>query len=147
MRRTAFRRKEPPPSLARVRQWSGAAPTPRAPARAVLVVSRAFSPRPKEEPLQHLGYMALVRKLPCARCSTIAIPRQFCHADEGKGGMLKTDCRRGWPGCDACHYFVGSTGRMGKEGRREFEAYAAACTRLLIEVSGKWPKRLPRWPG
>lgn len=147
MKRVAFRRAEPPPSSARVKQWTGPTPTARKPAVAMLVAPRRIVTLPKENALQHKGYMAEVRKIACRRCWTIAIPRQFCHSDEGKGERIKTDCRRGWSGCPPCHYFVGSTGRMGKEGRREFESFASASTRAEIEATGKWPKRLPKWSG
>lgn len=150
LKRTAFRRKEPPLSLARVRQWLGPSPTPRAPARAVLASPRAISPQPKSAPIQNETYMAAVRKLPCARCWTISEPRQFCHADFApgpniKGTGIKTDCRLGFPGCATCHHYIGSTGHMSKEGRREFEVYAGACTRRQIEFAGLWPRKLPMW--
>lgn len=99
----------------------------------------------KEKPLQHLGYMAIVRMFPCARCGTNSLPRDFCHADEGKGTGIKTDCRRGWPGCRVCHEFVGSSGKLGKEGRRAFEDKAGAETRADVLAAGLWPARLPRW--
>jgi hypothetical protein len=104
----------------------------------------------KDAPIQHQGYMGLVRALPCAMCGRRG-PSQFCHADQGKGLALKSDCRLGWPGCGphdgrpGCHWFVGSSGRMGKQARREFEAAAAARTRVDILATGKWPERLPLW--
>jgi len=145
MKRSAFLRKPPAPSLARVREWTGADPRPRLPASVPINDPVYVMPVPKENAIQHLGYMKLVRKLACARCLTTAVPRQFCHRDEGKGLWLKTDCREGWPGCAPCHFYVGSTGRMSKEGRREFELFAGAATRAQIEMAGTWPARLPRW--
>jgi hypothetical protein len=101
---------------------------------------------PKENALQHAGYMDAVRGLPCARCGHP--PRsQFCHADEGKGLGIKTDCRRGWPGCAACHFLVGSTGILGQSGRRVFELEAGARTRAQVIALGLWPARLPMWEG
>lgn len=107
--------------------------------------NRVFAPQPKEAPIQHEGYMAAVRTLRCWRCRRNP-PSQFCHADEGKGEKLKTDCRLGWPGCAECHYLVGSTGKLGKIGRRVLETVAAADTRAEIRRRGLWPADLPPWP-
>jgi hypothetical protein len=114
-----------------------------------------FNPQPKTEPLQHEGYMALVRKLTCARCG---IPgySQFCHSDEGKGMGIKSDCRLGWPGCGphplltgatdpGCHWLVGTSGQLTQEQRRAFEDEAAYCTRRLVRAMGLWPATLPAW--
>ena len=124
-------------------------PLPRAPVRpatrrATYSAPAAIIVVPKAEILQHSGYMAIVRGFPCMHCGRA--PRsQFCHADEGKGTSLKTDCRRGWPGCAACHYLVGSTGKLGREGRRALEADYGARTRVQVLAAGLWPKRLPLW--
>ncbi|GER16704.1 hypothetical protein VCH24_17110 [Variovorax boronicumulans] len=102
----------------------------------------------KENALQHQGYMKLVRQLPCAHCGIVG-HTQFCHADEGKGERIKTDCRRGWPGCGphgdsmGCHYLLGSTGKLGRAERRRLEALYGAQTRATIIAMGLWPARLP----
>lgn len=104
----------------------------------------------KVNALQHQGYMALVRKLPCARCGVVGFS-QFCHADFGKGTGIKTDCRRGWPGCGprpgipGCHFFVGTSGTLPQAERRAVELEYAIKTRALILAAGTWPKRLPLW--
>lgn len=119
-------------------------PTPRAPVLRVVPARLETVSFPKENALQHLGYINLVRALPCAHC--FKLPRsQFCHTDLGKGRGIKTDCRRGWPGCAACHELIGSTGKLGKAERRRIEALYAAETRAKIIAAGKWPKRLPLW--
>ena len=153
----------------RVKQWEGdTLPTPRlrvdgvdlvagprlvfplGQQRATNGIYRVSAPIPKENALQHAGYMAAVRLLPCARCGISGFS-QFCHADEGKGAAIKTDCRLGWPGCGphhgrpGCHWYVGTSGRMLKAERREFERQAGARTRALIIAAGQWPKRLPLW--
>jgi len=132
------------------REWTGAAPTARKTAVAMLVAPRRINPQPKENPIQHLGYMAKVRKIACRRCWTEAIKREFCHGDTDKGMGIKTDCRLGWSGCPPCHAYVGGHnggGRMSKEGRREFERFASASTRAEVIARGWWPKRLPMWGG
>lgn len=131
----------------------------RIPAGSQRGVIRAVSSTParscqKEDALQHGGYQALVRRLPCARCGWPP-PSQFCHADAGKGQGLKTDCRRGYPGCGprivggvhepGCHWVVGTSGRMKKADRRAFEEQAGADTRDTIFRAGTWPARLPLW--
>lgn len=126
-------------------------PRPRAPVAAVPQASTAIVSVPKERALQHGAYMAAVRRLPCARCG-IAGLTQFCHADEGKGLGLKTDCRLGWPGCGphgeepGCHWYVGTSGRMKREDRRAFEAQAGLEARRDVAARGEWPPTLPPWP-
>jgi hypothetical protein len=137
LRRTGFKRKEYQPARS--------APL-RPLARPVIRIrtSDLVVACPKENALQHAGYMGLVRGLPCIRCGRA--PRsQFCHADEGKGIGIKTDCRRGWPGCATCHHMVGSTGTLGKNGRRQFELEAGAITRAAIVLMGAWPSNLPMY--
>jgi hypothetical protein len=105
----------------------------------------AAEPVEKGNPIQHAGYMNVVRSLPCARCGHP--PRsQFCHSDEGKGTGIKSDCRLGWPGCAQCHHDIGTARIYPKEQRRALEAEMARRTRDQIESMGLWPKNLPRWP-
>jgi len=123
---------------------------PRAVAVAVAGPARASVAVPKERLLQHAGYMGAVRDLNCYRCG--AYPRsQFCHADilgkGGKGKSIKSDCRLGWPGCAACHHFVGTSGMLSKAERHAFEAAAGQRTRAEIRQRGLWPANLPAWPG
>jgi hypothetical protein len=104
----------------------------------------AAEPVEKDNPLQHAGYMNVVRSLPCARCGHP--PRsQFCHSDEGKGTGIKSDCRLGWPGCAQCHHDIGTARTYPKATRRQIEAELARRTRHQIESMGLWPKNLPRW--
>jgi len=111
-------------------------------ARMSLCTSHA-APIDKENAPQHLGYMNLVRALPCAHCGKA--PRSvFCHSDEGKGMGIKSDCRQGWPGCHECHDAIGTQRIYHKEKRRALEAEMARQTRALIEASGQWPKSLPK---
>lgn len=147
LRRVPFRRKAPPARPVKTIEY-----TPRA--RPVAVadgVARMSVPVPKEAPIQHAGYMKAVRTLPCARCGIVGFT-QFAHSDEGKGMAIKSDCRYGWPGCGphhadpGCHWYVGTSGRMGKEARRAFEASAAAHTRQVIRERGLWPATLPQLP-
>ena len=102
----------------------------------------ASAPIEKENLLQHLGYMAFVRTLRCAHCGA-AGPSQFCHSDQGKGTGIKSDCRHGWPGCDACHVAVGTKRIYPKAERRLLEARMAAETRAVVQEMGRWPKSLP----
>jgi hypothetical protein len=105
----------------------------------------------KENALQHQGYMAAVRDLGyCMLCRRSCRP-QFCHADMGKGERIKTDVRRGWPGCGAgewgpgCHWLVGTSGQYPKEERRALEAELARRTREAVKAAGAWPAHLPMW--
>ena len=99
---------------------------------------------PKENVIQHSGYMNVVRALPCMHCGRP--PRSdFAHADQGKGIGIKTDSRRGFPLCRTCHHLIGSTGALGREERRRLETEYGARTRAQIEADGTWPARLPRW--
>ena len=148
MKRTAFKRKGYTPRPVKTIEYtpkprSTAVARPDGTARMVVAV-------PKTAPLQHRGYMAMVRQMRCARCGWYQ-PRgiQFCHADEGKGAGIKSDCRLGWPGCgphdglNGCHYDIGTARVLPKEERREFERAAGARTRATIIAEGAWPKSLP----
>jgi hypothetical protein len=134
-------------------------PPPPAPARALvqpvnyarISANDAVVTVDKENPLVSEAYRELVRAMPCAHCGRP--PRsQFCHADMGKGAGLKTDDRRGWPGCGphgdhqpGCHWLVGTSGRIPKAERRALEERYGAQTRAAILAAGKWPKNLPLW--
>ncbi len=127
-------------------------PGPRSqPVRVPDGLARAIVQIPKQNALQHIGYMTAVRKLPCARCGIVGFT-QFCHADEGKGMAIKTDCRLGWPGCGphhglpGCHWLIGTAGFVVKSDRRAFEREAGVRTRAAVIAAGAWPARLPRWP-
>jgi hypothetical protein len=99
----------------------------------------------KECASQHAGYMAAVRGLGyCMNCSRACRP-QFCHADEGKGMGIKTDVRRGWPGCPECHFLIGTSGTYTKAERRGIEARLAHKTRAAVAAAGTWPRALPKW--
>lgn len=152
MKRTAFRPKAPERRPAR--QYEAANPSaPRAPAvRIADQRAQAVVPVPKQNQIQHAGYMALVRLLPCDRCGFYRKGLiQFCHADETKGMAIKSDCRLGWPGCGphdglpGCHWLVGTSGQLSKAERRAFERKAGKDTREKVIAIGQWPKRLPKW--
>ena len=148
MKRSPFRTKAPPRREATQCTYT---PRPRDMAEVMAGPARAHVAAQKECALQHEGYMRLVRALPCAGCGVEGFT-QFCHADEGKGLGIKSDCRLGWPGCgprpgvNGCHFDVGSSGFLGREGRRKFEAQAGKQTRATIRDSGQWPATLPAWP-
>ncbi|MDB5731730.1 MAG: hypothetical protein JWQ03_1625 [Variovorax sp.] len=119
------------------------------PVAAVMGGSTSGKPIAKLEMLQHLGYMAIVKKLGyCMRCG--CVPRkgqlQFCHRDQGKGMGIKTDVRGGWPGCAGCHHLVGTSGALSKEERRAEEDRLGAKTRAEIKRRGWWPKTLAELP-
>lgn len=108
-------------------------------------------PAPKEDLLQHQGYMRLVRTFPCERCGR-AGPSEFAHADQGKGSGIKSDCREGTSLCGyrspedpGCHWLVGTKRIYPKQQRRELERGWAANTRARVRRLGLWPKRLPIW--
>ena len=110
----------------------------------------AAKPVPKENAIDHPGYMAAVRRLPCYRCGVAGFT-QFCHRDQGKGLAIKTDCREGWPGCGphdgdpGCHWLIGTSGRFDRALRRVFELEAGIATRAAIRNLGQWPATLPAW--
>lgn len=148
MKRSGFARKGWTPRPVKTIEYE---PRARATVKTGIEVATKFVSVPKQNALQNEAYMAAVRKLPCARCGVVGFT-QFCHADEGKGLGIKTDCRLGWPGCGphgdepGCHWFVGTSGRMKREDRRAFEAQAGLETRREIVALGAWPATLPPWP-
>ena len=150
--RTPFKRKPPAPRVKAERV---------APVYARLTVkvnvarsSAEATPMPKERVVTSKAYQAAVRKLACIRCGIVGFT-QFCHSDEGKGMGIKTDDRRGWPGCgphpqggqvaNGCHWEVGTGGTYTRAERRALEADYATRTRKTIRESGKWPKGLPHF--
>ena len=152
MKRSGFKtQRRPGDRAAKIAKQISAAYTLRPREVAVAAAPLAMAaPVPKEGALQHLAYMAIMRTLPCVRCGVVGLT-QFCHADEGKGLAIKSDCRLGWPGCGpngndpGCHWLVGTSGRLGKEGRRVFEAAAGRLTRDAVRAAGRWPASLPEW--
>lgn len=104
----------------------------------------------KENAVTSPAYQSAVRRLPCIRCGIQGFT-QFCHSDEGKGMAIKTDDRRGWPGCGphgtepGCHWYVGTSGNLKQSERRALEAEYSARTRAMVEAKGEWPARLPKW--
>jgi hypothetical protein len=144
LRRTGFKRKtycRPQPAPLRRVERSGV----------IARITDDVRPQPKEDAIQSEAYMAIVRKLPCMRCGIVGFT-QFCHADEGKGMGIKTDCRRGWPGCGphgdepGCHWVVGTSGQLPREEKRETEDGYGRRTRGTVLALGLWPKSLPLWP-
>lgn len=146
LRRTGFKRPTyvPPPRP----------PVTRGSGGAITRVTGSIVTIEKENPLYSVAYQALVRKMPCARCGIEGFT-QFCHSDEGKGLGMKTDDRRGWPGCGlhpengalvpGCHWLVGTSGQIPRAERRKFEADASRNARAKILLQGLWPKSLPVW--
>lgn len=148
MKRLAWpRREQPEPGTGRERVKPVARPLER-PVRYATPANEPVYAQPKEAVIEHEGYKALVRQLPCAHCGIIGFT-QFCHSDEGKGMGIKTDSRRGWPGCGphgdspGCHHLIGSTGTFTREQRRALEERYAAETRAKVFGSGLWPRGLP----
>ncbi len=111
--------------------YAGATAAP-APKEAVL------SSQPYERAAKALGYC-----MRCGRASTRKGDLDFCHADLGKGTAIKTDVRRGWPGCRKCHEEVGRV--LIRPVRRAVEYLLGVMTRAAVLAAGSWPKRLPMW--
>lgn len=141
------RRQQPAPGTAPARVKPVAKPLER-PVRYASPANEPVFSQPKEGVIEHEGYKRLVRQLPCAHCGVEGYT-QFCHSDQGKGMGIKTDSRRGWPGCGphggvaGCHHLIGSTGTLTREERRDLEDRYAAQTRAQILFAGMWPANLP----
>ena len=99
---------------------------------------------PKENVVVSEAYRRVVRGMHCARCGKPP-QSQFCHSDEGKGMGIKTDDRRGWPGCAECHFLVGTSGTFRKAERRALDEQYSRETRALVLSLGIWPKSLELW--
>jgi len=105
-------------------------------------------PVEKECAIQSPSYERAAKALGyCMRCGCQVVPLtgqlEFCHADLGKGQGIKTDSRRGWPGCRECHAAVGR--HMVKAVRRAVEYLLGVMTRAAVLEAGTWPKNLPEW--
>jgi len=120
-------------------------PTPSKDFRLARPIDDHVEPVEKEGVIaEHGVYMQLVRMLPCAHCNRHG-PSQFCHADMGKGIGIKTDCRRGFPGCPECHALLGSSGKIPRAERRELERRYGEQTRAKMLELKLWPRTLPLW--
>lgn len=151
LRQTAFRRPDTAPTR-RNRPEAGPTEPPAAllrPApgrRGTYAGATSGVPVVKEDASQSQAYQRAAKALGhCMRCGLAGCALDFCHADLGKGQGLKTDVRRGWPGCRACHEEVGR--RMLKPVRRAVEFLLAALTRYEIIAAGTWPASLEVWDG
>ena len=150
MRRTGFARTKPATFIPQADRVKPVAVALTRPVRYATPANDPLFVVEKINAIQHAGYMAIVRKLPCARCG-IGHSIQFAHADKGKGMGIKTDCRRGWPGCGphddtmGCHHLVGTSGTLKQAERRAVELTYAIETRAKVLALGLWPASLPRW--
>lgn len=121
----------------------------RAPGRAVMARCDGMAAAVvKESASQSPAYMRAAKALGyCMRCGLQVVPLtgglDFAHADLGKGQGLKTDCRRGWPACRACHEAVGR--ELPKPVRRAVEYLLGVMTRAAVREAGTWPKSVPEW--
>ena len=118
--------------------------------RTATYVGRTTGPAPKEELLQHQGYMAIVRTFACERCGRPG-PSEFAHADFAKGTGIKSDCRDGTSLCGyrspedpGCHWLVGTKRIYPQAQRRELEKQWSALTRARVLRLDLWPKSLPQ---
>lgn len=148
LKRTPFKPREGPTVPPRERHPVALSPLAKAPNYAGSVSGMAV---PKANMLKSAAYENAVRGLGyCVRCGYVCRP-QFCHRDETKGGMLKTDVREGWAGCGphdntlGCHYFVGTSGTLSKAERRAEDLRLGAITRVEVRRRGTWPASVPAW--
>jgi hypothetical protein len=136
---------------------------PRAPVQPVVGCRGVYAPssdavlaQPKDEPLQHAGYIATVRTFRCIHCGWPP-PSDFAHADMNKGAGIKSDCRLGYPACrphllpdggmdPGCHWRIGTKRIYPKARRHELEIEFGRRTRATVQALGLWPKSLPPLP-
>lgn len=97
---------------------------------------------PKVQSVRSEPYRRYISQLPCFMCR-IEGHTQVAHGDKGKGLALKSDDLSCYPLCaprtgeQGCHYYVGMTGKMGQELRRDFEQRGAAWTQEQL-ISRSW---------
>lgn len=143
LRRTPFKRPAPPWPRRPERQWLGATPTSRAPAKAVSVPLRMVSPLPKEVAKRDEAYRRYVASHPCLACG-IAGLSQAAHPNLGKGLSLKTDDRLCFPLCGpspmrvGCHTQHDLCIDMTREQRRAAEALYVPRMQAQARADG-WP--------
>lgn len=141
LKRTAFRRAEPParpkPVLKPIRQL-----------RVDDGKARASVPIPKPTGLRNEGYVRLVASFECIHCGRQG-RSQAAHADQGKGMGTKASDSTAYPACAdepgriGCHTLIGSTGAYTREQRRNLEQLYADRTRQRVIAAGRWPKVWP----
>ena len=136
---------------ARVKQWEGPTPTPRAaPVRIADHKARLVVPLPKDAPVRSEAYRRLVADMPCAHCGRQG-PSQCAHSDSGGKGMgIKSSDLTCYPACaDApmrrgCHSIIGAAGMFTRAARTELETQYATQTRAKIVADGSWPESLSK---
>ena len=123
---------------ARVKQWDGPTPTPRAaPERIADHKARMVVPLPKDNPLRSEAYRRAVAELPCAHCRRPG-PSQCAHGDAGKGMGIKSSDLTCFPACAdspgrrGCHSLIGASGQFTRAQRTALETRYAAETRALL---------------
>ena len=126
---------------ARVKQWDGPTPTPRAaPERIADHKARLVMPLPKDNPWRSEAYRRAVANLACAHCKRPG-PSQCAHGDAGKGMGIKSSDLTCYPACAdsqmrlGCHSLIGASGQFTRAQRTALETRYAAETRALLGVT------------
>lgn len=102
-------------------------------------------PRLKADVVRSEPYRRYISALPCFMCRIEGFS-QVAHGDEGKGAGLKSSDTTCYPLCaprpgeQGCHYYVGTTGKMGRDLRRDFEQRGAAWTQEQL-ILRSWEDR------
>lgn len=146
LKRTPFKRKvpaayvkperKPQPLYALTRPFNGC------------VITGEVNGQPKADLVRSEPYRRLVAKLPCIHCGIVG-HSQAAHADEGKGGHIKSSDLTCYPACGprtgviGCHTLIGSTGAYTRDERRTLEVEYGIRTRQMIRKAGNWPKNIP----
>ena len=88
---------------------------------------------PKVPVVRSEPYRRYISQLPCFMCR-IEGHTQVAHGDESKGMGMKSSDLTCYPLCGprpmeaGCHVYCGSSGKMGRDLRRDFEQRGAAWT-------------------
>ena len=144
MKRTAFKRKTPPPRPAT--QYTGTGPKPRTPASNTTMAG-FVQPMPKRRYQRDEDYRRWVASLRCAHCY-IAGFSQAAHSDagaDGKGKGIKADDGTCFPACAdrpltvGCHTLMGATGHYSRELQQALCQKYVKETKILAQLAGKWP--------
>lgn len=142
-----FRRPAPKPAT----QWTAdSLPTPREPAPSLALripdgKARLCVSVPKNPPLRSRAYRMWVASKQCIHCGRPG-PSQCAHADESKGGGMKSSDETCFPLCadsvgrQGCHSLIGASGKFTQAQRRRLEELYANATQLAAMLEGVYPE-------
>lgn len=97
----------------------------------------------KSHPLRSKKHRKLIASMPCCECGS-ETGVQAAHANYSKGMGIKACDSQIFPLCNFCHEWLDRSGKLTREGRRNYERTAVDGTRRLLKISGQWSEEIEK---